>query len=215
MNILYIYKYIEIWSEDQRTVISYLIVADSICVGFTFGLSVIYHTFMNHHGGLRVYNTLLKLDVFGIWLLAMYGSLPPIYTTFYCHTMLFNFIITLNLVLSLILLWYMFKNGSLKFRVVAFVTQYIIRILVILIRLTSLGEGLPRNTIYYIILEVFCTLGFIVNTFRIPERWLPGKLDYYFNSHNLMHIATTLAILAFKTALLMDIEWINSKPICN
>ena len=170
---------------------------------------------MNHYGGLHVYNTLLKLDVFGVWLLAIYGSLPPIYTTFYCHTKLFNSIITLNLVLSLILLWYIFKNGSLKFRVVAFTAQYIIRILVILIRLTSLAEGLPRNTIYYIVLEVLCTIGFIANTFRIPERWFPGKLDYYFNSHNLMHISTTLAILAFKTAILMDIEWINSKPICN
>lgn len=29
---------------------------------------------------------------------------------------------------------------------------------------------------------------------HIPEKWFPGSLDYYLNSHNIMHILVVVAV---------------------
>lgn len=36
--------------------------------------------------------------------------------------------------------------------------------------------------------------GGAIGAMHIPEKWFPGSLDYYFNSHNIMHILVVVAV---------------------
>jgi predicted membrane channel-forming protein YqfA (hemolysin III family) len=37
-------------------------------------------------------------------------------------------------------------------------------------------------------------VGGVIGAMHIPEKWFPGSVDYYFNSHNIMHILVVLAV---------------------
>lgn len=37
-------------------------------------------------------------------------------------------------------------------------------------------------------------LGGVIGAMHIPEKWFPGCLDYYLNSHNIMHILVVTAV---------------------
>lgn len=72
---------------------------------------------------------------------------------------------------------------------------------------------------------------------HIPEKWFPGCLDYYLNSHNIMHVLVVLAVysmhqvncliitLNFHTSCTMllnslkatvsDLEWMHSMSSSN
>lgn len=36
--------------------------------------------------------------------------------------------------------------------------------------------------------------GGAIGAMHIPEKWFPGCLDYYLNSHNIMHILVVVAV---------------------
>lgn len=36
--------------------------------------------------------------------------------------------------------------------------------------------------------------GGAIGAMHIPEKWFPGSLDYYLNSHNIMHILVVVAV---------------------
>jgi predicted membrane channel-forming protein YqfA (hemolysin III family) len=37
-------------------------------------------------------------------------------------------------------------------------------------------------------------VGGVIGAMHIPEKWFPGCLDYYLNSHNIMHILVVTAV---------------------
>lgn len=37
-------------------------------------------------------------------------------------------------------------------------------------------------------------LGGAIGAMRIPEKWFPGLVDYYLNSHNIMHVLVVVAV---------------------
>jgi len=50
-------------------------------------------------------------------------------------------------------------------------------------------------------------LGGFINAFRIPERWIgAGPLDYFGNSHNIMHVIVVLASWFSILCVLDDVE---------
>ena len=63
-------------------------------------------------------------------------------------------------------------------------------------------------------MEAFCGPAAIMNALHIPERWFPGKLDYIFNGHTLMHIVTTLSMAISRKGFLLDMEWASRNPQC-
>lgn len=37
-------------------------------------------------------------------------------------------------------------------------------------------------------------LGGAIGAMRIPEKWFPGVVDFYLNSHNIMHVLVVVAV---------------------
>lgn len=60
------------------------------------------------------------------------------------------------------------------------------------------------------LLQVLSATGGFLNTARIPERWLPvkhgkpGLFDYFFNSHQLMHILVVIAMACLYMGATLD-----------
>lgn len=60
-------------------------------------------------------------------------------------------------------------------------------------------------------LQVLTFTGAIINVMRIPEKWyhsidprMPGKFDYWLNSHNLMHILVAAAMTHYSIGAACD-----------
>ena len=210
-SLLYIFRYARLWhGHNSWTAVSYFLAMDFVVCSLTFGLSTIYHTFMCHEGGRKVYDRLLYFDVLGVWLLATFATLPIIYTTFHCYPELRTWVFMLYMGVSLLALLIIANGGSRQHRAIAFMIQYAIRLLILACRLSPLAAGVPDNIFYYLLLEVLNTLSVVVNTLHIPERWMSGRFDYFLNGHQLMHISTTTALFVFKTGFIIDMEWVNS-----
>lgn len=43
---------------------------------------------------------------------------------------------------------------------------------------------------------------------RVPERWFPGRLDYGFNSHNLMHVLVVVGAFHMHAGARADLLWL-------
>lgn len=42
--------------------------------------------------------------------------------------------------------------------------------------------------------DAVSVIGGAIGAMRIPEKWFPGLVDYYLNSHNIMHVLVVLAV---------------------
>ncbi len=66
-------------------------------------------------------------------------------------------------------------------------------------------------------LQVYSLLGGAINMLRVPERWFqpddpakPGPLDYWFNSHQIMHVMVALAMLHLHLGATHDYHMVQS-----
>ena len=212
-SLLYIHKYTQLWPKnDHMMPVSYFLIMDYFITSITFTLSVIYHTFMCHHGGKKVYDNLLKLDVIGVWFLSTFGTIPMMYTTFYRFPGLRLAIILGYILVSVIAMVILLTGNSRQHRAIAFTTQYVLRLFILGCRFSPLAVGVANNSLYYLLLEALHAFGVAINVLHFPERLLPGGFDYFCNGHQLMHISSTLSLFVLKTAFIKDIEWLNNQP---
>lgn len=56
--------------------------------------------------------------------------------------------------------------------------------------------------------------GAAIYTFKIPERWWPGKFDVIFHSHQLFHVAVVIAAMVHYKACNIMIQWRDSSGGC-
>ena len=63
-------------------------------------------------------------------------------------------------------------------------------------------------------MDLVSAAGAVINALHIPERWFPGKLDYVFNGHTLMHLCSVIAILIARQGFLCDMIWLNEFQTC-
>lgn len=42
---------------------------------------------------------------------------------------------------------------------------------------------------------------------HIPEKWFPGTVDLYLNSHNIMHVLVVAAVYSMHQATVLDLAW--------
>ncbi|KNC21360.1 hypothetical protein FF38_12575 [Lucilia cuprina] len=42
--------------------------------------------------------------------------------------------------------------------------------------------------------DVVSIFGGAIGAMRIPEKWFPGLVDFYLNSHNIMHVLVVVAV---------------------
>ena len=70
--------------------------------------------------------------------------------------------------------------------------------------------------------QVCNVTGATINVLRIPERWFQprakhraaGRFDYWLNSHQLMHLLVTVAMLCLHIGATLDYEFSAHHPGC-
>lgn len=206
--------YSTVWSDSSPLAVKCFIVLDYISSCFPFIVSVLYHVFMPHNSGKGTYNTLLKLDVCGVWFSCTFGAFSLIYCSLYCHPWLRNCYLLLYAIVSCICLLRLIVSDSAKARVVPLTIQFGFRIATHFLRLMPIGSGHPSAIPYFVTMDAIAGPGALINALHIPERWIPGKVDYLLNGHNLMHIAAFMTIATSRKGFLLDMLWLTTNKHC-
>lgn len=205
--------YSSVW-RDGDPLVQVFITIDILTSTLPFLLSVTYHTFMPHHAGKQLYQSLLKMDVFGVWFATTFGSLSAMYVSLYCVPTIRQMYLLVYLLLSLIVLYYLVVLDCKRQRVAAFTIQFFLRSLIHLVRLTPMVTVDTSAFYYFLFMNIFSSIGALINALHIPECWFPGKCDYVLNGHSLMHIMAFLSLTVGRQGTLIDFAWLNSNPSC-
>ncbi|KAF2673952.1 HlyIII-domain-containing protein [Microthyrium microscopicum] len=182
-----------------------------------FGLSATFHIFGNH--SLKVYQTWLLLDLYGIFALIIATVYSGTYYGFYCEKFWWKvysagiFIITFSCAIFC-------TNSSFrgpkwkKFRALLFVAIGWYGA----IPMTHMAQkwGRPKaNEIIGWNLWFFEGLsyagGAVIYAFRIPERWMPGTFDIWGASHQIFHIFAVIGAALHYQGLLKGFDY-NHNP---
>lgn len=169
--------------------------------------SVLYHLFMCHQGGSPVYTRLLALDMCGVCLVNTLGALPIIHCTLACRPWLRPAALMGYTALSGVAGWRALTAPSTSARLRAFGWQAGARLLVFGARGVGLGSGAPGSLPCYLRMDALALLGGLVNVARLPERWGPGRFDYWGNSHQIMHLLSVGSILQLHAGVVPDLLW--------
>ncbi|KAG1941187.1 progestin and adipoQ receptor family [Pimephales promelas] len=171
--------------------------------------SVFYHLFMNHEGGAHVYDTLLCFDMVGVCLVNTLGALPIIYITLLCNPSSRCVAMLAYLLLSGYGVYCAVTARDNVHRLQSFAWQALFRFVLFLLRLTGAGKGSPASLRLYLTMDALALVGGLVNISRLPERFSPGRFDYWLNSHQIMHIMVILSILYLHWGTLEDLKWLK------
>ncbi|XP_059386606.1 progestin and adipoQ receptor family member 4-like isoform X3 [Carassius carassius] len=171
--------------------------------------SVFYHLFMNHEGGAPIYDTLLCFDMFGVCLVNTLGALPIIHITLLCYPSSRRVAMLAYLLLSGYGVHCAVSAQSNVHRLQSFAWQAIFRLVLFVLRLTGAGRGSPTSLRLYLTMDTLALLGGLINISRLPERFSPGRFDYWFNSHQIMHIMVVLSIVYLHWGMLEDLTWLK------
>ncbi|XP_028670765.1 progestin and adipoQ receptor family member 4-like [Erpetoichthys calabaricus] len=172
--------------------------------------SVLYHLFMNHEGGAPIYHTLLTLDMCGICMINTLGALPIVYTTLLCYPSTRSVALLAYIILSAYSIYCAVTARSSVRRLQSFAWQALFRFFFFYLRWVGLGTGSPTSLQQYFIMDFLALLGGLINITRVPERWRPGKFDYWCNSHQIMHVLVVGSIMYLHWGVLDDLLWISS-----
>ncbi|XP_030553931.1 progestin and adipoQ receptor family member 4 isoform X1 [Drosophila novamexicana] len=180
--------------------------------------SFVYHLFMNIEKGENVYYTLLKLDMVGIWVSQSFGALPLVTATTLCFSPILKwFIITAYCLLSLWGLYKALTASSPWQRRLCFALPFAMRSVLTFLRIQGMVGG-SHMALSHVYLQVevdgVSILGGAIGAMRIPEKWFPGLVDFYLNSHNIMHVLVVVAVYSMHKATIKDFEWMSTQT-CN
>lgn len=210
--------YLTIWPSGENpvtsSIVTTLILGDFICSLLPFVLSILYHTFMPHDSGEKTYMQLLKLDVFGVWWVCTLGPLSNFFTGLYCNWTVMTAYFTLYVSLSAYILYYLMVEDCKKNRTIALTIQFFVRVLIYPLRLSALSSSSSASVKYYLVMDFVSAAGAVINALHVPERWFPGKLDYVFNGHTLMHVAALVTVMLARQGFLCDMAWLNHMKGC-
>ncbi|XP_052868470.1 progestin and adipoQ receptor family member 4 [Anopheles cruzii] len=172
--------------------------------------SFVYHLFMNLECGEGVYYRLLQLDMLGIWISQSFGALPMVTATVYCLNTPLKWLLIISY--SLLCIWGLFKAMTASSpwqRRLCFLLPFSMRIVLTLLRISNLGGGNPTSLTHVFLQDAVSALGGIIGAMHIPEKWFPGSVDIYLNSHNIMHVLVVVAVYSMHQATIRDIEWMQ------
>ncbi|XP_028406100.1 progestin and adipoQ receptor family member 4-like [Dendronephthya gigantea] len=176
--------------------------------------SSIYHLMLCHNSGKPAYDSLIKLDYFGIWLVTGLSCLTFLKATLFCFPQVHLAVVSIYFLLLCVSFIFAKKTTSQKTRLQSLTIMGVVRGLFIyttryIMSILGYTTG-PLNTFRYIIGgEMIGVLGGIINVSRLPERWFQGRVDYFFNSHNIMHIVVLFAPVMSHAGTVMDFEWME------
>uniref|UniRef100_A0A2P2K4U2 Heptahelical transmembrane protein 4-like isoform X1 n=1 Tax=Rhizophora mucronata TaxID=61149 RepID=A0A2P2K4U2_RHIMU len=162
----------------------------------------------------RLAYIMLRLDYAGIAALISTSFYPPVYYSFMCIPFFCNlylgFISILGIATVFVSLLPMFQTPQFRsIRAYLFTGMGfsgIIPILHKLILFWHQPEAL-HTTSYEALMGLFYGLGALIYATRIPERWMPGKLDIAGHSHQLFHVLVVAGAYAHFHAGLVYLKW--------
>lgn len=99
------------------------------------------------------------------------------------------------------------QSGARRLRSFAF--QALFRAFLFFLRWFRFGTGNPESLHLYVIMDALALMGGLVNVWRVPERFSPGTFDYWFNSHQIMHVIVVLAIMFLHWGTMEDLAWLK------
>lgn len=173
--------------------------------------STIYHLFMCHTSGSVTYDHLLKFDMCGIWAINAFGGITAIKATLYCSPNVGDFCVVLYFLTAFVILYLVLTAKNVKERFEPLLLFGVCRYTLLAVRgvmlYYNLAAGDSRAIIYYTLMDLAALIGGILNVIRFPERYIPGKLDYCFNSHNLMHVVVTFCPILLHCGTMLDFNW--------
>jgi len=179
--------------------------------------SFTYHTFMNHYAGNSIYKRLLQLDMLGIWVTQSLGALTGVIAATYCLpaylSVLVVFIYALTCVLGLYRAVCAGCSGTPWDRRICFFFPVLIRVGIVFMRTFGYASGHPDSVAYVWLQDVIAISGGIIGALRIPEKWFPGRFDFWFNSHHIMHVLVLVAVVHMHNAAKLDMIWLTN-PQC-
>ena len=84
-----------------------------------------------------------------------------------------------------------------------------VRIAMIGLRAIGKGGGHPASFMHVVLQDLIAILGAYIGVANIPERWFPGSLDLFCNSHHVMHVLVVWAVYHMHTAATLDLAWMS------
>ncbi|MPC29474.1 Progestin and adipoQ receptor family member 4 [Portunus trituberculatus] len=62
--------------------------------------------------------------------------------------------------------------------------------------------------------DLLAVLGGFVGALRVPEKWVPGRLDLLANSHHIMHVVVVYAVYHLHQGAVLDLVWLSGNSTC-
>jgi len=171
--------------------------------------SVMYHTFMNYTPH---YYSWLTFDVCGIYLVFLFAQPSVIWFGFTCFPHLRVPFLVFYYSIGLFSAVKAMQTNSVEERAKYMGCTGIARGTVMIVRFV-IGAGRVSTLAVYLMADVAGLLGAIVNSSMVPEKWYPGKFDYVFNSHQIMHIFAFIALYGVYIAICEDYLDFHD-PVC-
>ncbi|KAJ1648757.1 hypothetical protein IWQ61_009946 [Dispira simplex] len=185
------------------------------------GLSSMYHLFSCHsHPVAQRWN---RCDYLGIVLLITASFYPPLYYTFYCRpTLLMVYMTMINcsaLGVAYVVLQDRAQHDAFQvIRTALFVTMGLSGVLPLAHGMFQLGMAHTHSQLimrWLFPMGFFYILGAFLYAAKIPERWWPGKFDYWFHSHQIFHVLVILAAVFHYIGVISIFAWHHSNiPTC-
>ncbi|KAI9501867.1 putative hemolysin-III channel protein Izh2 [Coemansia spiralis] len=200
--------------HDITTLYAFLIAA----VG-CMGLSALYHTVTCHSP--RVHNTYSKCDYIGIVFLIV-GSCVPIFCyMFYCHPRLKLFYLALiftlgSMTVVTVVAPHFAKPDYRPLRAATFVALGLSGIVPAIHCYLLFGWDYTLNAVqasYMLGVGGNYIVGAAIYGARIPERWWPGRFDYWLHSHQIFHIFVIIAAVFHYMGVVHALRWTHTAGI--
>uniref|UniRef100_T1I039 Uncharacterized protein n=1 Tax=Rhodnius prolixus TaxID=13249 RepID=T1I039_RHOPR len=136
------------------------------------------------------------------------GALPMVVASVFCLPKLLQWlIISCYCLFAIVGLFKALSASSPWNRRLCFALPFLMRNLLCVLRLTKYGGGDPSSISYVILQDLLSVVGGAIGAVNIPEKWFPGYLDLYLNSHNIMHVLVVSAVYCMFYSATSDLVW--------
>ncbi|KAJ2006909.1 hypothetical protein GGI04_001444 [Coemansia thaxteri] len=197
--------------RDVTTLYVFLVAAVA-CLG----ISAVYHTVTCHsHSVQRTYN---RCDYVGIVLLIVGSCVPVFCYMFYCHPRLkllyLGLISALGAITAYVVVAPHFATPAYRpLRVATFVALGLSGIVPGVHSWWLFGWEYTLNAVqvpYMLLMGATYIVGATLYGARIPERWWPGRFDYWLHSHQIFHIFVVAAAAVHYAGVARALRWTHT-----
>ncbi|KAJ2785759.1 hypothetical protein H4R18_000305 [Coemansia javaensis] len=197
--------------RDVTTVYTFLVGA-ATCMA----LSTLFHTVSCHsHAVQRVYS---KCDYIGIVSLIVGSCVPMFCYMFYCHPRLKMFYLALITGLGVLTAYVTVspRFGTPDYRplrAVTFVSLGLSGIIPTIHSMLLFGWEYTLNAVqfrYMLMMGATYIAGAFIYGTRVPERWWPGRFDYWLHSHQIFHVFVLVAAGFHYIGVIRALRWTHT-----